>query len=334
MEKFASDFYENFRKDGDIDLLANSSGKKSIPLFFIKVVFYLLFNSRKYDVIHIYDAVLSPLTLIIKLFSRAKISYTVNGLDIVYSRFGYQKFMPYFLAKADKVIAISHYTRDQCEQRGIPVEKLVVIPVGLDFDDIKILSNGKKAAIISRLDLDLTGKKILMTVGRLVKRKGHSWFIANVLTKLPENYIYLIAGDGPERDGIVNVAHQSGMAERVRMLGRVSDEEKNCLYQVADLFVMPNIHVENDQEGFGIVLLEAGRYGLPVIATNIEGIRDVVLDYKTGRLVEERDAQGFVNSILHTSLDRFAISASLISFFNWQGVVGRYRQEFEKMGAG
>src|SRR5258705_9458804 len=140
MEKFASDFYENYRRKGDIDLIANSGGKKMLPFLIIKVAFFLLLYSRKYEVIHIYDAVLSPLVLIIKSVSKAKVSFTVNGLDIVYSRFGYQKFMPFFLSKADKVFAISHYTMEQCALRGLPKEKLMVIPVGLDFNVVEIFS--------------------------------------------------------------------------------------------------------------------------------------------------------------------------------------------------
>ena len=61
MEKFASDFYVNYRKKGEIDLFANSGGKKMIPFFFIKVAFILVFRSRNYDVIHLYDAISSPL---------------------------------------------------------------------------------------------------------------------------------------------------------------------------------------------------------------------------------------------------------------------------------
>lgn len=331
MEKFAADFYENYREKGMADLLANSGGKKTTPFFFIKAVFFLMFRSRKYDVIHLYDAVLSPLALIIKIFSNAKVSFTVNGLDVVYSRFGYQKFMPFFLGKADRVFAISHYTMEQCVLRGIPKDRLIVIPVGLDFDTVEIFSEEKKSAIISKFDVPIKGMKVLTTVGRLVKRKGHAWFIEYVLKNLPSHYVYLIAGDGPERDSILDLARRLGLSDRVHLLGRISEEEKNCLYQIADLFVMPNIHVENDQEGFGIVLLEAGRYGLPVIATNIEGIKDVVIDQKTGRLIKEKDAQGFVDEIMKFNPDRSSISTSLGSFFNWEGVVERYYREFEKM---
>jgi len=334
MQKFASDFYDNYKNMGEMELLANTGGVKMLPIFFIKVILFLLFRSKNYEVIHIYDAVLSPLTFIIKAFSTAKVSFTVNGLDIVYSRFGYQKVMPLFLRKADRIFAISHYTMEQCALRGVPGDKLVVIPVGIDFDAAEIFSEDKRSKVMARFDVPLDHRKVLITVGRLVKRKGHAWFVEHVLSKLPDHYAYLIAGDGPERDTIVNVSRRFNLTDRVHLLGRVSDEEKNCLYQIADLFVMPNIHVENDQEGFGIVLLEAGRYGLPVIASNIEGIRDVVIDQKTGRLVEEKDVLAFVNAIMRFNPDRSSIAASLVSSFNWEGVVERYYKEFEKMQSG
>lgn len=329
MEKLASDFYENYKKKGRIDLLANPGGKKTIQFFFIKAVFFLFFRARDYDVIHIFDAVLSPLAMVVKFFSKAKVSFTVNGLDIVYSRFGYQRFMPFFLRKADKIFAVSLYTMEQCALRGVPKEKLMVIPNGLDFSDVDIFSEERKSAIMSRFNIPIKGKRILLTVGRLVKRKGHAWFLEQVFPHLPGHYVYVIAGDGPERDVIVNLVRRCNLMDRVYLLGCVSDEEKNCLYQTADLFVMPNIHIENDQEGFGIVLLEAGRYGLPVIASNIEGIRDVVIDQKTGRLLDERDTHGFIDAIMNFNPDRSSIPSALASLFDWKSVVERYYAEFD-----
>jgi glycosyltransferase involved in cell wall biosynthesis len=331
MQKYASDFYNNYQERGEIKLLANSGDKKTILPFFFKVLFFLVLYSRQYDVIHLYDAVLFPLIPIIRFFSNAKISFTVNGLDIVYSRFGYQKLMPFFLKRADKIFAISKYTMKQCEFRGIPREKLVFIPVGLNFDCLETCSELKKSEVISKFDVSIEGKKILLTVGRLVKRKGHYWFIANVLKNLPVDYIYLIAGVGPEQDSLIELIRELDLTKRVYLLGRVSDEEKNCLYQISDIFVMPNISVKNDQEGFGIVLLEAGRYGLPTIASNIEGIRDAVIDRKTGFLVEEKNAQDFLNAIMNSNIDRSSLSDIIGTYFDWKCLIERYYKEFEKM---
>ena len=89
---------------------------------------------------------------------------------------------------------------EQCILRGIPKEKVEVIPVGLESDDVEIFSEEKKSAIMTRINIPVKGKFVLITVGRLVKRKGHAWFIEHVLKNLPNHYIYLIAGDGPEHD--------------------------------------------------------------------------------------------------------------------------------------
>ena len=67
---------------------------------------------------------------------------------------------------------------------------------------------------------------------------------------------------------------------------------------------MPNIYDENDQEGFGIVLLEAGSYSLPSIATNIEGITDAIIDGKTAILVEEKNASAYLDAITHPNINR------------------------------
>jgi glycosyltransferase involved in cell wall biosynthesis len=331
MEKFASDFHENYRKQGEIELLANTGGKKNIPLFVVRVIFFLMFRSRNYDVIHIYDAVLSPLAFIVKIFSKAKVSYTVNGLDIVYTSFGYQKFMPFFLKKADRIFAISEYTMEQCTLRGIPADKITVIPVGINFDNFPAATQAQKSEIFSKFKIPTQGVKILLTVGRLVKRKGHAWFIANVLKKLPEDYIYVIAGAGPEQATIENLVRESNLSNRVSLLGRVTDDEKNCLYQISDVFIMPNIVVQNDQEGFGIVLLEAGRYGLPIIASDIEGIRDAVINQKTGRLIAEKDAQAFTDAILQPELDRSTLADAVAAHFDWKHIIQTYRKAFERM---
>ena len=330
MEKFASDFYNNYRQTREIDLLANSGGKKSIISFLFRVILSIIVNARKYDVIHLYDAVLFPLIPFIRLLSKAKISFTVNGLDIVYSSFGYQKIMPFFLRRADKVIAISRYTMAQCEARGIPPEKLMTIPIGVAFEGIKTCSDAEKSALFSNFKIP-SGRKILLTVGRLVKRKGHAWFIKNVVVDLPDHYVYLVAGLGPEFDEIRSMIYELKLTGRVYLLGQISEDEKNCLYQIADFFIMPNIRVRGDQEGFGIVVLEAGSHGLPVIATNIEGIRDVVIDQKTGRLIDEEDAESFLREIMKFNPDRSSIADSLASSFHWEGVVQRYYEEFEKM---
>lgn len=328
MERFASDFYRYLSKLADVHLIANRIGKKHVPWFFLKVCFYLIFNAKQFDLVHFNDAILTPLIPIIRLFSKAKVTVTVHGLDIVYDKLGYQHLVIPFLRKADRIFPVSHYTKEQCLKRNIPEDKLLVIPNGLDFTKVSECVEADKQNVLSRIKGDIAQKTILLSLGRLIERKGHSWFIQNVFRHLPENVIYLIAGDGPEFDEIKALVQDYAFEDRIYMLGYVSEGDKNCLFELADLFIMPNIIDPHDQEGFGIVLLEAGSHNLPSIATKIEGIPDAVIDGVSGILIEEKDAQGFIDAILNPSIKRKNIAAHLRAKYDWDMISKTYHKAF------
>ena len=99
------------------------------------------------------------------------------------------------------------------------------------------------------------------------------------------------------------------------------------------MFIMPNISEQNDPEGFGIVILEAGIYGLPVVASCIEGIQDAVIEGVTGRLVAEKDARAFAAAILDPGIDRAGIIPAVTEQFDWNNIATLYQQEFERLAA-
>ena len=88
MERFARDFHQFVGELTDMKLMANPQGKRRILIFFFKVMGHLICNARKYDLVHFNDAILAPLLPVIRLFSRAKITFTVHGLDIVFLQGG------------------------------------------------------------------------------------------------------------------------------------------------------------------------------------------------------------------------------------------------------
>jgi phosphatidylinositol alpha-1,6-mannosyltransferase len=88
---------------------------------------------------------------------------------------------------------------------------------------------------------------------------------------------------------------------------------------------MPNITVHGDMEGFGIVVVEAGSCGLPVVASNTQGIRDAVIEGKTGYLVAEGDAAQFRDVICRMNLDRNAIRTHVDRKFNWSKIYSKYQ---------
>jgi phosphatidylinositol alpha-1,6-mannosyltransferase len=140
-----------------------------------------------------------------------------------------------------------------------------------------------------------------------------------------------MAGFGPEFERIKNIIQKLNLEKRVHLLGHISDEKKNCLYQISNIFIMPNISVANDQEGFGIVAIEAGSYGIPVIASDIEGIRDAIIEGSTGHLIKEKDVQAFVKAILFHNIDKSSLRDKVLSNFDCTEIAKRYIREFESL---
>ncbi|MFH1632099.1 MAG: glycosyltransferase family 4 protein [bacterium] len=125
----------------------------------------------------------------------------------------------------------------------------------------------------------------LLTVGRLVRRKGHLK-VLKAIKDLP-NIEYTIVGDGPERSEIENKIVELGLSERCNIRANVTDEELAEIYRTHNVFIMPTTKSQNDREGFGIVYLEAQLFGLPIIATRHPGIDEAVIDKVTGLLVKD-----------------------------------------------
>lgn len=258
----------------------------------------------------------------------------VNGLDATTPVWPYPILVRRTFAALDVAMPISSATAFACMARGLSADKCVVVPLGVRLDRFaahvdrpqarsKLLEHFHSWSEVPRL--------ILSSVGRLVPRKGVAWFVANVMPLLPDDVVYFIAGDGPDRTRIEQAISQHHLSDRVKLLGSVSDSELELLYHGSDLFIMPNVPVTNDMEGFGLVMLEAGLCGLPAIASRLEGITDVVTEGLNGYLIESGDAGGFRSAIVRFYADSSALNAEserarlhTISHFGWNGVIDRY----------
>lgn len=343
MENMAYHLYTNFLKTVDVELIEWGRSQKWLPLvlpYFLLKSFWILFT-KKIDVVHIGDCLLSPLGLVLRYIFKKPITITVYGLDVIYKNRFYQFLIPRCLKRLDKIICISNATKVECVKREVSEDIITVIPVGISDEfcineDKEIL----KSKLEKRVNLKLEDKKVLLSVGRLVERKGFLWFIENVVPKLlkqKNDFVYLIAGDGLFRERIENAAANNGLEEYVIMLGKVDDETLKLLYNASDIFIMPNIPVEEDMEGFGIVILEAASCSVPVVASELEGIKDAVRDEENGFLVEPYDVNGFVEIITKLTKDEKAREEFgqkgrkvVEEQFSWDKIANRYLKEFEK----
>ncbi len=152
----------------------------------------------------------------------------------------------------------------------------------------------------------LAGRQVILNVGRLVERKGFDSVIkalSRVLEQEPAA-LYVIVGEGVDRERLHHLAQEQGVAENVRMVGAISDEELARWYTQCELFVMPSRELSNrDVEGFGIAFIEASSFGKPVVGGTSGGVSDAVIDGRTGFLVEASDLDMLSGAMLRLLSD-------------------------------
>jgi len=313
-------------------IIANTRGKKYLPIFFVAAFFEALSSAKQFDIIHIGDPVLSKLAWLLKKLTKKPIVIEVHGLDILYESKFYQWYLRMFLQNADLYICISSYVQKLLQNKFGAMKSVVVTP---GVNDEFCQPSVSKKDLQPLLGFDPSDKKILLTVGRLIERKGVVWFTRHVIPKLPDNIIYIIAGRGPEQTELLSLIKDLHLENKVYFVGGVSSENLTQLYNSADLFIMPNISVPNDTEGFGLVALEASSCGTPVIASSIEGITDAVINEKNGWLATEKNSASFVELIQKYINDKQNISDSVRQFvlqnYNWEKIAQQYIDEFKKL---
>jgi phosphatidylinositol alpha-1,6-mannosyltransferase len=191
-----------------------------------------------------------------------------------------------YLHAADAVVAVSRFTRQALiDLMGVDPSKIELIENGVDTE--RFTPGPKNPALLARYGL--SGKQLLVTVGRLVERKGIDMTLRalpEVLDQLPDVH-YLIVGDGEYRPTLERIVRELGLQGNVTFAGRVPHGELADHYRLGDVFVMPNRELEDhDTEGFGLVFLEANACGKAVIAGRAGGAVEAVRDGENGRLVD------------------------------------------------
>jgi phosphatidyl-myo-inositol dimannoside synthase len=191
----------------------------------------------------------------------------------------------HLLRKATRISVVSVYARNLLQQHFPEAGQKVVITSGtLRTDLVPGLSAGPKKT---------GGKTIILTVARLNPRKGQLQVIA-ALKALPPGQrasleYWLVGSHSKENYGTVLAAAAATADFPVKFLGDIPDEKLGGLYAQADIFAMTSMPHKHSVEGFGLVYLEAGAHGLPVIAHNIGGVPEAVTHEETGLLVAPGD---------------------------------------------
>jgi phosphatidyl-myo-inositol dimannoside synthase len=192
---------------------------------------------------------------------------------------------------AHNVISISTATSGALVSLGVPTDRIFLLPPGIRPEEFPRLSLTDYQKVMEQLDL--AGHRFLLTLCRLIRRKGVDLTIrafADIADQFPDVCL-VIAGDGPEAPTLRSLAHNLNVDGRVRFLGQVDEATKRALFQGCEFFVMPNRPTPGDMEGFGIVFLEAAMYGKAVIGGNNGGVPDAVVDGQTGYLIDTSNSR-------------------------------------------
>lgn len=318
------------QENTNVQIIAWHGHRLLSPLFILSCLPTVVMNASSADVIHLGDPMLSFVGWIIKNIFHKPVAVTVHGLDITYPNFLYQLYLYLFFRHFDLYLPISTYVAGLLSVRKIIPIKIIHPAI----DDVYYNPFMQRASLDEIVGQKTADKKILLTTGRLVARKGHAWFIEHVLPKLPANVLYIVAGSGPEKNRVEQVAQNAGVKEKVLMLGRVSEEHLKIVYNTADVFIQPNVKVTGDVEGFGLVLLEAALCNLPIFASNIEGISDAIIDGQNGRLLPAENAEAWVQE-LNTFLTNPQHSVSARNYtlehFNWDKTTEQFSEALNSL---
>jgi phosphatidylinositol alpha-1,6-mannosyltransferase len=340
-------------------LLAYQGNESIISFFFLlkKRVQKILVDHPDIGVIHLNDGLMAAaFTLLCSKTSIKKI-VTFHGLDIVFPLAVYQKYILPKVAKyMDCMICVSHATRDACKIRNIDTDKLIVIPNGVDTTiGAHDIDEEAKHSIYKKYGIN-PEDKIIISVGRPVRRKGFVWFAQHVLPTLPENYKYfhignvqrnktiiplpsrmkkkwqLFMGATSDADALIDLSSQKQYQDRLILTGKINDLERDMILSIAHVVIMPNIMDEGDMEGFGLVALEAAVCGKSVLVSAIEGITDAIHDDKNGHYIPSGDPIRWREAVIkYCNEDSFyneKVRSYTIGNFSWDTMVERYKRVF------
>lgn len=258
-----------------------------------------------FDIVLGGSGLVSPITHLLARTSRAKSVILVHGLDLVVNNRIYQHVFVPFLRRHDRVIANSRNTRDLAIDKGCSADQVVIVSPGSTIPPDSLLQQADAA----REELGLAENKVVLSVGRMVPRKGLAEFLENawpLIIDAEPDAVLLVVGETAEdallqdakgAQRLVDAIEQCGR-KTVRFLGSVDDATLWNCYAAAHVLAFPLIRVKGDVEGFGMVAIEAAASGTPTVAFPVGGVVDAVAEGANGLLVPEGDYRAFADAVV------------------------------------
>lgn len=329
METLSWELTSRIGKRRPTRVIALRRGTLWLPLFLCRSALAIFGNGllRRIAVLHLGDPVLAPLGCLAKGLG-IPVCVTVHGLDVTFANPLYKFWLRAFFCNLDAYICISAAARTAAIARGVPVSRTNTVGIGVVATEL----------VATTRDPDL-----LLFIGRLVRRKGLEWFVQQVLPQLAtrrSEIRLVIIGAGPERAAIQRAAVAAGVGHRLEWLGALADSDRSLWLRRAAICILPNVRVQNDIEGYGVVALEAAAAGCPVVAADLEGLRDAIVNGEAGRLIASADRETWTTAIAELLEDPARAAqlgdrarAWVRTERTWDAVCDRYEAVFDALAS-
>jgi|WetSurMetagenome_2_1015567.scaffolds.fasta_scaffold19549_3 glycosyltransferase involved in cell wall biosynthesis len=303
-----------------------------VPFFLATELLSLvrLLRGQRFDLIHAHWLIPQGLMAVLAArISRSEVPLvcTSHGADLFALRGAvWERLKKHVLASSSGITVVSRTMRERLISMSDKHDKIRVIPMGVDLERQFVPLAGRRRS------------KSLLFVGRMVEKKGLRYLIEAmpmVVDKHPEARL-VIAGSGPEEAPMRRLVRALSLEEHVEFVGALENREIPALYQASELVVFPSVVAKDgDQEGFGLVLVEALGCECAVIATDLPAIRDIVVDGETGLIVPEKDPVALAQKITYL-LDNPRVLSSLakdgrifvLKRYDWRNITAQYETFF------
>lgn len=318
-------------QDGGIlhQLKSNSLNYFLVPFFLMGQVRAIikLIRKEQIDAVHAHWIIPQGFSAAIALMMTRKsipLICTSHGGDL-YGLQGklFQQIKRWIIKRSQRLTVVSHAMKDAVVDMGIPANKVSVISMGVDLKEGFVPAHHKKCA-----------SKKLLFVGRLVEKKGLKILIdamPRILSRFPDVKL-TVAGSGPLDADLRKQCRSLGLSDHVLFLGSQPQSKLPGLYQQATMAVFPFVRAKDgDQEGLGLVVLEAMGCGCPVIASDLPAIKDSMIHGKTGLVFPPGDsmalAQNIINALQHPEKQKKMAQRArqkILNEFDWKIITEKY----------
>ncbi|MBW1822597.1 MAG: glycosyltransferase [Deltaproteobacteria bacterium] len=273
--------------------------KIQLPFFIISEIIYTLrrLMVSKPELVHAHWALPQGLTgIICKKVLGVPYITTVHGSDVHGLQYPLLKALNRIVINNSDICTANSKASARKVYNIAGIEDTQVIPMGVDT---KLFSRSEKVDII-RKKYEIDGD-VLLFVGRLIRWKGVYYLVKalpEILKRYPKTKL-LIVGSGPEKRRLIQLSAELEIKNRIVFIDEVLQEDLIPLYSIANILILPSImDITGETEGLGVVLLEAMACRVPVIGSDVGGIKDIIIDGETGLLSEQKNPDSLAEKII------------------------------------